>query len=190
MVCDSRVPRRLGESQYNERRAECEEGVRRLRDRLPWVRSLRDVDPDTLEQWKPALPKTIALRCEHVVEEIARVREAVEALRGGDLDRIGVLFAESHASLRDLYRASSPELDALVDIASEVTGVVGARLTGAGFGGCTVNLVRTETVDEFREVVLGRYGERIARTRGSGATGQTPAVQVVDTADGAGFVLL
>jgi len=188
VVCDSRVPRQLGESRYNERRAECEEGVRLLRERLPWVNSLRDVDPDTFEQWRPALPEVIAMRCEHVIRETARVQETVHALRRGDLQHVGVLFAESHASLRDRYQVSSPELDALVDVASGVRGVVGARLTGAGFGGCTVNLVRTGAVDEFREAVLGGYAERTGRTGGSIGTSPTPTVHVVETADGAGLL--
>lgn len=179
VVCDSGVPRRLGESRCNERRAECEEGVRLLRERLPWVGSLRDVDLDTFEQWRPVLPNLIARRCEHVIRETARVREAVGALRDGDLDQVGALFAESHASLRDLYRVSSPELDALVDIASELDGVVGGRLTGAGFGGCTVNVVRTEAVDGFREAVASRYAER---------TGHAATIRVVETADGAELI--
>lgn len=187
VVCDSGVPRRLGDSGYNQRRAECEEGVRLLRERLPWVNSLRDLDPDTFEQWRPLLPQVIAMRCEHVIRETARVQEAVRALRGGDLQQVGVLFRESHASLRDVYQVSSPELDTLVDVASGVSGVVGARLTGAGFGGCTVNLVRTEAVDEFEDAVLSGYAERAGHAGGF-RTRPTPTVHVVDTADGAGFI--
>jgi galactokinase len=164
VVCDSGVPRRLAESGYNERRAECEEGVRLLRERLPLVSSLRDIDAEKFDQQRTALPEVIAMRCEHVIRETERVRETVRALGSGDLAAVGELFAESHASLRDLYQVSSPELDALVDMASGLRGVVGARLTGAGFGGCTVNLVRADAVDEFREAIVSRYVDRTGHT--------------------------
>jgi galactokinase len=178
VVCDSGVPRRLSESAYNERRAQCEEGVRLLRQRHPGVESLRDVQLETLERWRSDLPETIASRCEHVIRENDRVRAAVRVLRSGALGEIGPLFSASHASLRTLFEVSSPELDTLVEIASGIDGVVGARLTGAGFGGCTVNLVRPEAVDMFRETVTRHYAER---------TGGTATIHVVKTANGAGL---
>jgi galactokinase len=181
VVCDSGVPRRLGESAYNERRAQCEEGVRLLQKRLPWVESLRDVQPDELERWRVELPDSVAQRCQHVIQENARVRDAVTALRAADLDQLGRLFAQSHTSLRDLYEVSSAELDALVEIAGEIPGVVGARLTGAGFGGSTVNLVRADAVDAFRHIVPVRYAER---------TGRSATIRVVEAADGAGLTRL
>jgi galactokinase len=179
VVCDSGVPRRLSESRYNERREQCEEGARLLRQRLPRVGSLRDMTLEGFERWKGVLPKTIALRCEHVIRENARVEGAVRALRAGALDEIGALFAESQASLRDLYEVSSPELDALVEAACGIDGVVGARLTGAGFGGCTVNLVMSEAVDAFRRALPARYAER---------TGRTATIHVVEAVDGAGLI--
>jgi galactokinase len=179
VVCDSGVPRRLAGSAYNERRAQCEEGVRLLRRRLPRVESLRDVRLDEFERWKGELPETVGRRCEHVILENERVRAVVGALRSGALKEIGPLFAESQASLRDLYEVSSPELDALVEAASGIDGVVGTRLTGAGFGGCTVNLVGTEAVEAFRRTVASRYAQR---------TGRRLTTYAVETAVGAGLV--
>ena len=106
-----------------------------------------------------------------------RVEAAVTALAAGDLDAVGRLFAESHASLRDLFEVSSPELDAMVAIATSVDGVIGARMTGAGFGGCTVNLVRPDAVATLRTAVMERY---------PAMTGLTPMVFAVDVTDGAG----
>jgi len=181
IVCDTKVRRRLAGSGFNERRAQCEEGVRLLRIHLPGVESLRDVQLDDFERFRDDLPEAIAHRCEHVIRENDRVLSVVRALRSGAIHDVGPLFAESHASLRDLYEVSSPELDALVELARGVDGVIGARLTGAGFGGCTVNLVRTEAVDAFRQDVTTRYRER---------TGRTPSVYAVDTAEGAGLTRL
>jgi galactokinase len=118
-------------------------------------------------------------RATHVVEENARVLETEAALAAGDLAAVGALFAASHASLRDLYEVSSPELDALVDIATSVDGVVGARLTGAGFGGSTINLVQRESVGALRAAIGRDYPAR---------TGLQPRVLDVDAVDGAGFV--
>jgi galactokinase len=179
VVCDSGVLRRLAESAYNQRRAECEDGVRLLRRHLPRVESLRDVGLDEFERWKGELPETVGRRCEHVILENDRVRAVVGALRSGSTKEIGPLFAESHASLRDLFEVSSPELDTLVEAASGIDGVVGARLTGAGFGGCTVNLVESDSVEAFRRTVTSRYEQRTARTL---------TTYAVETVDGAGLV--
>ena len=178
VVCDSGLPHRLSDSAYNERRTQCEEGVRLLRERLPWVESLRDVQLETFEHVKTHLPHVIAQRCEHVIRENERVRAVAWALRSGHLDEIGPLFAASHASLRDRYEVSTPELNALVQIAEGAEGVIGARLTGAGFGGCTVNLVASEAAGAFRDTVTRGYAER---------TGHAARVQVVETVDGAGL---
>jgi galactokinase len=176
VVCDSGLPRRLSDSAYNERRAQCEEGVRLLRERLPWVESLRDVQLETFEHVKAHLPRVIAQRCEHVIRENERVRAVASSLRSGRLKQIEPLFAESHASLRDRYEVSTPELDALVQIAAGTEGIIGARLTGAGFGGCTVNLVESEAAEAFRDSVARRYTER---------TGRAAAIHVVETVEGA-----
>jgi galactokinase len=118
-------------------------------------------------------------RATHVVEENARVLETETALAAGDLAEVGALFAASHASLRDLYEVSSPELDALVDIATSVDGVVAARLTGAGFGGSTINLVRRDSVAALRSAIERDY---------PGRTGLQPTVLHVDAVDGAGYI--
>jgi galactokinase len=160
VVCHSGSPRRLEASAYNERRAQCEAAVATIAEREPGVTALRDVTPDMLEAHRSRLDPLVAARAEHVVHENARVLAAVAAFEAGDLDEVGRLFAASQASMRDLFGISSPELDALVAIASAVPGVYGARLTGAGFGGCTVNLVRRDAADALREAVRREYGPR------------------------------
>jgi galactokinase len=177
VACDTSSPHHLEASQYNARRADCDEAVRILSAHEPSVRSLRDVDEALLARHRDLLPERIGRRCEHVVGENARVGATVEALARGDLDAVGRLFAASHASLRDLYEVSSAELDALVAIAMGITGVVAARMTGGGFGGCTVNLVREDAVDAFRDAVLREYPRR---------TGLLPNVYVTRAVDGAG----
>ena len=179
VVCDTGSPHRLEASAFNTRRAECYEGVRIVALHEPGVEQLRDVEPEMLARWRHEMPEAVARRCEHIVRENARVGETVRALETGDLVAVGRLFVESHASLRDLYEVSSPELDAMVEIASGVPGVIGARMTGAGFGGCTVNLVRGAAVPALRDAVLTHYPAR---------TGLTPAVHVVRAVDGAGRV--
>jgi galactokinase len=177
VACHTGSPRRLESSEYNSRRADCEEGVRILAQRVPGVRALRDVDATILAKYRGLLPERVARRCEHVVRENARVLQTLAALEAGDLPAVGSLFAASHASLRDLFEVVSPELDAMVEIASAVPGVVAARMTGAGFGGCTVNIVREEAVGALRQAVLRRYPAR---------TGLTPTVYVTRAVDGAG----
>lgn len=180
VVCHSGSPRRLEASAYNERRAQCEAAVAAIGRLVPGVRSLRDVDEDLLAAVEDELDPVVHARAEHVVTENARVLEAVRALAEGRLGTVGRLFAESHLSLRDRYEVSSPELDALVAIASDTPGVVAARLTGAGFGGCTVNLVRPDAVGRFREAVEREYPAR---------TGLVPRVFEVTAAAGARRVL-
>jgi galactokinase len=179
VVCDTGSPRRLGASAYNTRRSECELGAKLIAAREPGVKTLRDVDAAMLERNRDRLPEVVARRCEHIVNEDARVMETVAALRNGDLEALGRLFAESHASLRDLYEVSSPELDAMVEIAVSVPGVVASRMTGAGFGGCTVSLVERGAEERLRDAVLARYGPR---------TGLQPHVYAVNAVDGAGPV--
>ncbi len=152
IIVDSAVRRTLSQSAYNQRRHEC----LRAADLLG-VAALRDVDESSLESRGKALPQHLFRRARHVVTEEARVLAAASALRCGDLDALGRLLFESHESLRDDFCVSCPELDLLVELAGRVDGVLGARLTGAGFGGCTLNLVREEAVDEFRRRVVGEY---------------------------------
>ena len=181
VVCDTGSPHRLDASAYNTRRSECELGVELIAEREPGVKALRDVDEAMLARNRDRLPEVVARRCEHVVQEDGRVMATVAALRDGDLDALGRLFAASHASLRDLYEVSSAELDTMVEIAVSVPGVVASRMTGAGFGGCTVNLVKLGAEVALQDAVMAQYEKR---------TGLTPRVFIVATVDGAGEVEL
>jgi galactokinase len=172
-------PRRLAASQYNERRAQCERGVYILAARGEPVRALRDATMAMLDAARDELGDVIYRRCRHVVEENQRALSAVAALEADDRAALGRLFAASHASLRDLYEVSSPALDAAVEIAAQTTGVVATRMTGGGFGGCTVNLVEQGAVDALRSAFERDYTAR---------TGLTAAVHEVVAADGAGLV--
>jgi galactokinase len=154
----------LASSEYNKRRAECEEGVRILASVRPGVRALRDVGPEDETRFFELLPPVVRKRCRHIVSENARVLEAVKAMRSGDLPSLKILMAASHASLRDDYEVSCPELDILSDLALALPTCHGARLTGAGFGGSTVNLVETEAVDSFSESVVSGYRDRAGRS--------------------------
>jgi len=156
-VVDTTVKRELASSAYNERRAQCEEGVRMVRENLDSVRALRDVSKEDLERLGASLPDLILRRCRHVIEENARVLDAVKALEMGDVIKLGELMDASHESLRTDYEVSSDELDALVDAAREIPGTLGARMTGAGFGGCTVNLVKEENVEFFSDRIKESY---------------------------------
>jgi galactokinase len=163
VVANSGVRHALASSEYNQRRAECEEGVRILARSLPGIRALRDVDAEALARLLSLLPPAVARRCRHVVSENERVGQAVFALRAGDTSALKILLAESHASLRDDYQVSCPELDVLVDLALALPGCHGARLTGAGFGGSTVNLVAHEAVGDFARALVEGYDERCGR---------------------------
>ena len=178
VVCDTATPRRLGTA-YNTRRSECELGVRLIAEREPGVESLRDVDVEMLERNRDRLPENVAHRCEHIVREDDRVTATVAALKNGDLDALGRLFAASHASLRDLLEVSSPELDIMVEIATAVPGVIASRMTGGGFGGCTVSLVARGAEVALEETVLREYKKR---------TGLAAKVYAVSAVDGAGEI--
>ena len=167
------------EAVFLERRAECGRAVALVAQEIPSVASLRDLDMDTLRKNRQFLSETVARRAEHVVKENDRVVAAAAALGSGDLDELGRLFAASHESLRNLYEVSSPALDAMVEIARSVPGVVAARMTGPGFGGCTVNLVHDAAVPDFERVVAAEYPRR---------TGLTPHVYPVSIVAGAGPV--
>ena len=160
IVADSGVRRSLANSAYNERRAACEQAVEGLRQHLPGIRALRDVTPDQFARFSSGLPELVARRARYVVEECARVQQALVLLQNGDAVGFGQLMFQTHAGLRDLYEVSCPELDALVDIASAQPGCFGARLTGAGFGGCTVNLVAEAAAEDFIRNLAQGYFER------------------------------
>jgi galactokinase len=176
VICHSGSPRKLAASEYNTRRAECDRAVEGLRAIDPSVTSLRDATIDLLDAARGRLDDVAYRRARHVVTENARVLAVIAALEAGDLDTVGDALAASHRSLRDDFEVSSAPLDALVESAGSVPGVIGSRLTGAGFGGCTVNLVRDDAVPAVRDAVLEAYPAR---------SGLTPRVFEVRAADGA-----
>mgnify|MGYP001176823471 FL=1 len=152
--------RELADSKYNERRGECEQAVRDLKAAFPDLELLGRLTPDEFRAHAHLIGnETVRRRARHVVEEIDRVRQSVDVLRRGDLAAFGRLMNASHDSLRDLYEVTGRELDAMVDAARSVEGVLGSRMTGAGFGGCTVSLVHEDAVETFKRVVGSRYAE-------------------------------
>lgn len=176
VICDTNVKHDLATSEYNTRRAECERGVEILREFLPGIKELRDVSVEDFERYEDHLPDVISRRCRHVVTEIARTLEAADCLRNNDLAGFGRLMWLSHASLRDDYEVSSAELDLLVRIARNQTSVLGARMTGGGFGGSTVNLVKRGDLEKFTETIIFEYTRQLYRE---------PTVYVTDAAQGA-----
>lgn len=163
VIADSGVRRSLSTSAYNERRAACEQAVQQLKQHLPQIQSLRDVSAVEFAAYGEYLPPEIRKRAEHVVKEIARVESAVTALKSGKKQSFGALMYSGHASLRDLYQVSTPELDALVAIAHDLPGCIGARLTGAGFGGCTINLVEESQAPDFIQGLQQGYTAKTGR---------------------------
>jgi galactokinase len=161
VVCNSGVKRALAQSEYQVRLKQCQEAVERLRRAGLEVESLRDVKVGDLVSAGKVLDRVLLKRASHVVTENRRVREAVKALEQGDLEFFGKLMNASHNSLRDDYEVSSKELDTLVDLARKQPGVLGARMTGAGFGGCTVNLVRATAAEAFAEAVRKGYQQAL-----------------------------
>lgn len=170
VVCDTRKERSLGESAYNERRAQCEAGAAHL-----GLKKLRRATMEQLQAARSTMDEVIWRRCRHVVTEIARTLQARDALKAGDLNAVGVLMNESHNSLRDDYEVSCPELDAMVEAARLAPGCLGARLTGAGFGGCAVALVCAADVEAFIEQTTADYRDR---------TGLQPCLYPVRASDG------
>ncbi len=161
VVCNSGVRRALARSEYEVRLKQCRQAVAQLGTTGLAVKSLREVDPQELEVAGESLSELLLKRARHVVTENQRVLEAVKALEHGDLEHFGQLMNDSHESLRDDYEVSSRELDVLVEIAWKYPGVVGARMTGAGFGGCTVNLVRQDAAESFSEAVRKGYRQAL-----------------------------
>jgi galactokinase len=163
VIADSGVRRNLASSAYNDRRASCEEALQILKQHLPGITHLADVSPQDFDSLANLLPEVTARRARHIVEECERVRQAVRLLEVGDGDGFGRLMLAGHASLRDLYEVSILELDALVEIASALEGCLGARLTGAGFGGCTINLVDAHAVPAFIEGLREGYRQHTGK---------------------------
>jgi galactokinase len=180
VVCDSRVRHSLASSEYNLRRQDCQAGVRLLSSVLPGIRALRDVTAGQLDAHRLILPETVYRRCRHVISENERTLNAADALSAGDMAEVGRLMSESHRSLRGDYEVSCRELDILVESAGAQPGVLGARMTGGGFGGCTVNLVRENRFVAFCEAVTSEY---------QGRTGITPDIFAVRAGSGASEIV-
>lgn len=176
VVCNTMVKHDLATGAYNERRSQCEEGVRYFAKWDPSVRALRDVSIDLLNQHANDLPSTILKRCRHVIHENLRTLDTAQALPAGDLNRVAELMRQSHRSLRDLYEVSCRELDIMVDSAEGLPGFIGGRMTGGGFGGCTVNLVREENAVTFAAQMRERYRK---------ATDIDPQIYLCSAEDGA-----
>jgi len=176
VVCDTGVRHSLASTEYNKRRGECERAFEILSTRMPGINTYKDVTPASLEKHADALDRALLMRARHVVMEDQRVLDSVAALGRGDLGEFGRLLDASHDSLRDDYQVSCPELDLMVDLAREVEGTYGSRMTGGGFGGCTVSLVVPHRVDAFREHVAAAYRKQ---------TGVAPAIYVSEAAPGA-----
>src|SRR5271163_1820924 len=157
IICNSMVKHEHAGGQYNVRREEVEEGTRILHSHISSILSLRDATEEQLLQCKPQMPPNVYRRCRHIITENKRVQLAASALERGDLAAFGALMAEAHISFRDDFEASCSELDTLVEIAASLPGCYGARMTGGGFGGCTVNLVNENNADQFRQQIHARY---------------------------------
>ena len=178
VIADTTVRHSLVTSAYNARRAACEEAVRLLQEHLPGIRALRDVSVADFNQFAAALPPEIEKRARHVVEEIDRTLHAVEDLEHGDLRGFGLAMNASHTSLRDLYEVSCPEADTMVRIAQSLDGCYGARITGGGFGGCTVNLVWRDATRAFVKRLGAEYEQE---------TRLHPEIYVCTASEGAGL---
>jgi galactokinase len=177
VVCNTMVKHDLATGAYNTRREECEEGVRYFARWDSKIKALRDVSVEMLNRQVHDLPATIAKRCTHIVRENQRTLDAARALAEGDLDRVGTLMRESHRSLRDLYEVSCRELDIMVEAAEGLPGFVGGRMTGGGFGGCTINLVGKENAEEFAQRIAESYRRQ---------TGINAQIYLCTAEDGAG----
>ena len=176
VICNSGVTRGLTDSAYNDRRSACESGVSLLARAMGAdIRALRAVSMEVLDVYGDALSETVLKRCRHVITENERAQRAVVLLKKGDLLGFGQLMVASHESLRDDYEVSGEELDLLVEIALNVPGVFGARMTGAGFGGCTVNIVERDAVLALTDAINERY---------RGKTGLTPEIYVCSAVNG------
>jgi galactokinase len=176
VIGNTKASRSLAGSAYNTRRAECEEGVRLLQAKMPEIRALRDVSVEQLDFYSSLLSPTVYRRCRHVVRENQRVMDTIGALQRNDLATVGALMDASHASLRDDYEVSSPALDAMVDAMRTADGCLGARLTGAGFGGCAIALVSAGQEQAAADAIFDKYPR---------ATNIWPEVYTTRAADGA-----
>jgi galactokinase len=180
VVCDSQTERSLAASAYNQRRLECGEAVRLFKQWYPKIMALRDISVEQFRAHKADLPEPVRARARHVISENDRAVRGAAALESGDVTTFGKLMDESHLSLRDDYQVSVPALDTLVAAAQSVPGCYGSRLTGAGFGGCTVSLVDRAAVERFKTTVAAAYLK---------ATGRATLIYVCRASDGVGRAL-
>jgi galactokinase len=178
VICNTMVRHELGSSEYNIRRSQCEEGVHQLSKALPGIRALRDVSLADLEEHRELLSAIVYKRCRHVVTENARTHWAAAALESGEIATLRQLMTDSHRSLQDDYEVSCRELDIMVGLATQQRGVLGARMTGGGFGGCTINLVQAAESDRFCDRVAEGY---------QAAIGRRPDIYVCEASNGAGI---
>jgi galactokinase len=176
VICDSHVRHALASSEYNQRRQDCESGVKLLRASIKEILALRDVTSAQFEANSSLLPEPVLRRCRHVISENARTLKAAEALASGNVIEMGRLMSASHHSLKVDYEVSCDELDLLVELAEAQPGVLGARLTGGGFGGCTVNLVERRRIDSFIKSITRDYQAQ---------TGILPGIFFTEAAAGA-----
>jgi len=179
VLCDTKVKHSLASSAYNERRKECETGVKILQNYDENIKALRDVTLSLLEKHKKDFDKTVYNRCKYVIEENNRVIKAFEALQNNDLKTLGKLMYQSHLGLQHEYEVSCRELDILFDFSFNADEVIGARMMGGGFGGCTINLVKKEKINNFMEEITKHYYQK---------TKKLIEIYTVDIVDGTGFV--
>jgi galactokinase len=178
------VKHAIAGGEYGIRRAEVEEGTAFLRGHRPEIQLLRDATTNDLEQWGAEMPDNVLRRCRHVITENLRTVAAADALAAGNMKKLGDLMAAAHASYRDDFEASCEEADAMVEAAQHLSGLIGARLTGGGFGGCTVNLVHSDLAADFAARLHDEYRARtgidaeIYRCHASAAAHALPAAVV------------
>jgi galactokinase len=176
VICNTMVKHSHAGGEYNTRRAEVEQATAILHSHRPEIQLLRDATPDDLITWGHEMPPNVLKRARHIITDSLRAVAAADALDAGDLPLLGDLMARAHASYRDDFEASVPEADLMVELANRQPGLIGARLTGGGFGGCTVNLVKNEHAEAFREAVGSAY---------QAATGIKPEIYLCHASDGA-----
>lgn len=164
VICNSMVKHEVAHGEYGDRRGEVEEGQAAIRAMRPEIKLLRDATIADLEAARPQMSDAAFHRCRHIITENARVLKARPALESGDMKTFGELMVEAHASFRDDFAASCPEVDALVEMALVLPGCFGARITGGGFGGCTVNVVARDQAEGFREALVAGYRDRFGIT--------------------------
>ncbi|OGS35173.1 MAG: galactokinase [Elusimicrobia bacterium RIFOXYC2_FULL_34_12] len=179
VIANTKLKRKLVNSAYNERRKQCEEGVKILKYFFKNIKMLRDITTSQFEKYKFNLPSIIRNRCEHVVYENERVINALRLLKKNKINEFGILMNESHESLKNLYEVSCKELDALVYTAQKVEGVLGSRMTGAGFGGCTVTLIKNKYIDKVIKTMTKEYQSKF---------GIKPEFYISQTENGAGKI--